>query len=129
MRLVKNKHVSFNASGKYVEHRVERKGTKDKRGRIEKYNHHRYYTDRWKRIRLSHLSKQPLCLRCLSQGVYVPAHHVDHVQPHKGDGRVFWDTANLQSLCASCHSWKTYRERQGYTDDFREYAYIYDNLK
>jgi len=33
-----------------------------------------------------------------------PASVVDHIQPHRGDPRTFWDTTNWQSLCASCHS-------------------------
>ena len=29
---------------------------------------------------------------------------VDHIKPHKGDKALFWDQANWQPLCASCHS-------------------------
>lgn len=35
---------------------------------------------------------------------------VDHVQPHEGRLERFWDRANLQALCPSCHSAKTSRE-------------------
>lgn len=27
----------------------------------------------------------------------------DHIVPHRGDGRLFWDRNNLQCLCKSCH--------------------------
>lgn len=27
----------------------------------------------------------------------------DHVKPHRGDERFFWDETNLQTLCKSCH--------------------------
>lgn len=27
----------------------------------------------------------------------------DHIKPHRGDERLFWDRANLQTLCKPCH--------------------------
>lgn len=27
----------------------------------------------------------------------------DHKTPHRGDERLFWDEANLQTLCKPCH--------------------------
>jgi 5-methylcytosine-specific restriction endonuclease McrA len=27
----------------------------------------------------------------------------DHVDPHRGDERLFWSTDNLQTLCKPCH--------------------------
>lgn len=39
---------------------------------------------------------------------------VDHIRPHKGDQELFWDPANLQSLCDSCHSRKTATEDGGF---------------
>jgi 5-methylcytosine-specific restriction protein A len=39
--------------------------------------------------------------------------HIDHIVPHSGDWERFTDEANLQTLCASCHSAKTVRERGG----------------
>lgn len=27
----------------------------------------------------------------------------DHVKPHRGDERLFWDEANLQTVCKPCH--------------------------
>ncbi|MCR8827199.1 HNH endonuclease [Photobacterium sp. TY 1-4] len=39
-----------------------------------------------------------------------PATDVDHITPHKGDRRLFFDQSNWQSLCKSCHSRKTARE-------------------
>ena len=35
---------------------------------------------------------------------------VDHIQPHKGDSELFYDAANLASLCKICHSRKTMNE-------------------
>lgn len=28
---------------------------------------------------------------------------VDHIDPHRGDMKKFWDSANWQSLCKTCH--------------------------
>ena len=36
--------------------------------------------------------------------------HVDHITPHEGDSRRFWDQDNWQTLCATCHAVKTGRE-------------------
>lgn len=64
----------------------------------------RGYDRTWQRLRLAHLGRQPLCVRCAK-----PAKHVDHIQPiAKGGPRL--DPANLQSLCHSCHSRKTATE-------------------
>lgn len=36
-------------------------------------------------------------------GQLVPASVADHIKPHRGDRGLFFDPANLQSLCKSCH--------------------------
>jgi 5-methylcytosine-specific restriction protein A len=40
----------------------------------------------------------------------VAATVVDHVVPHRGDQRLFWDTANWAPSCKPCHDAKTARE-------------------
>ena len=40
----------------------------------------------------------------------MPATQVDHIKPI-ADGGEPWDLENLRSLCASCHSKKTGRDR------------------
>jgi 5-methylcytosine-specific restriction protein A len=35
---------------------------------------------------------------------------VDHIVPHRGDQRLFWDEANWAALCKPCHDAKTARE-------------------
>jgi hypothetical protein len=43
----------------------------------------------------------PLCLGCQAAfGRYVPTAVIDHVIPHKGDMRVFWDRSKWQPACA-----------------------------
>jgi 5-methylcytosine-specific restriction protein A len=62
-----------------------------------------WYGKRWFKARLQHLAKEPLCRRHLRLGQTVAATVVDHIKPHKGDARLFWDRANWQSLCKPCH--------------------------
>lgn len=79
-----------------------------------------YDTAQWKQLRLIHLDRHPLCIRCNNLGYIKPAKDVDHVIPHKGDLNLFYDMNNLQSLCKSCHTWKTNKERKtGQVVDFR----------
>lgn len=63
-------------------------------------------------MRARHIAKHPYC-QC-------PEHEgqnhrvegsrqmvVDHIEPHRGDTRLFFDDRNLQTLTAACHnSWK-----------------------
>jgi len=43
------------------------------------------------------------CARCkriiIGKGQAV----ADHIVPHRGNERMFWDERNLQCLCAECH--------------------------
>ena len=43
----------------------------------------------------------------LKRGVLTPATVVDHIVPHRGDQRLFWDESNWQPLCKQCHDRKT----------------------
>lgn len=72
--------------------------------------HRRGYTAAWARYSRRRLIEHPLCVRCLAQGEVTPATVTDHVRPWRGDGRLFWDPANHQSLCKPCHDRKTARE-------------------
>lgn len=72
------------------------------------------YGRRWKRVRVRHLAKEPLCRYCLEQKRLTPATVVDHIKEHKGDVSLFWDPANHQSLCDPHHnSTKQAMERSG----------------
>jgi 5-methylcytosine-specific restriction protein A len=44
---------------------------------------------------------------CKAAGRLEPATVVDHVVPHRGDERLFWDKGNWQGLCKRCHDAKT----------------------
>ena len=70
----------------------------------------RGYNSRWRRESKKFLQLHPLCEECLKEGRATPATVVDHIRPHRGDPKLFWDPSNWQALCKSCHDRKTARE-------------------
>lgn len=68
----------------------------------------RGYDAAWRRIRLAHLKRHPLCADCERAGIAVPATDVDHILPLRRGGT--HAPSNLQSLCHFHHSSKTARE-------------------
>jgi 5-methylcytosine-specific restriction endonuclease McrA len=78
-------------------------------GRAER---HRFYDSKlWKQCRAVKLLDDPLCERCLAAGRVEAGRHVDHLIP-LADGGEPLDVKNLQSLCHSCHSWKSGMEKK-----------------
>lgn len=86
------------------------------------------YGGRWAKVRLAYLTKHPLCVMCDEQGRITAATVVDHIIPHRLKDalaskdseqiakaqKLFWDTSNYQSLCASHHnSTKQRMEKSG----------------
>ena len=67
----------------------------------------RGYDNKWNRARKLYLQKHPLCTECQKEGRLTPATVVDHIIPHRGDEKLFWDEQNWQPLCARCHDRKT----------------------
>lgn len=97
----------------------ERRGSAAERG----------YGARWRKARLHHLKKHPLCVLCKKAGRVTPATVVDHIEPHRlGDALasgdpvaiakarlLFWDSSRWQSTCETCHNAvKATEERSGY---------------
>lgn len=78
----------------------------------------RGYNSRWQKVRKRYLQSHPLCEECMKQGRYTKATVVDHIVPHRGDQKLFWDESNWQALCKACHDRKTGRE-----DSQPEYYY------
>lgn len=74
----------------------------------------RGYGHKWRMARARFLQLHPLCADCAKAGITTAAQVVDHIEPHKGDQYLFWNEANWQPLCQSCHSRKTAREDGGY---------------
>ena len=70
----------------------------------------RGYDGRWREARKRHLARHPLCEACAMSGRTEAATVVDHITPHRGDQRLFWDSENWQSLCRPCHNAKTMKE-------------------
>jgi 5-methylcytosine-specific restriction protein A len=64
----------------------------------------RGYGYKWQQARAGFLRSHPLCRMCEAGGRYTAATVVDHITPHRGDMAAFWNSANWQSLCATCHS-------------------------
>jgi 5-methylcytosine-specific restriction endonuclease McrA len=83
-----------------------------------RYNRQSFYkTPRWKRARVVFLKANPICKFCAELGDVTPATVVDHVTPHRGSARLFWDQRNWQALCKRCHdSVKQKIERNGYSN-------------
>ena len=90
----------------------------------------RGYGYKWQKARAAYLVKHPFCvyclrdagipvsddatavgLACMGKGIGLPyATVLDHTIPHRGDMKVFWDSANWQGLCATHHSGEKQRE-------------------
>ncbi len=70
----------------------------------------RGYGRAWQRERKKYLQLHPICVRCYEEGKIVPATVVDHIVPHRGDMKLFWDRENWQSLCKHHHDVKTKTE-------------------
>ena len=80
---------------------------------VSKAWHRLYDRPEWPRLRADQLAREPFCRECAQRGERTRATEVDHIQPHRGDLRLFLDAGNLQSLCHRCHSRKTIQENPG----------------
>lgn len=83
------------------EHRI--RGTAAQRG----------YNSAWRKARAGYLARHPLCVQCLADGITTAATVVDHIRPHRGDQRLFWNRDNWQPLCKRHHDIKTATEDGG----------------
>lgn len=63
----------------------------------------RGYGGRWQKCREAYLVRHPLCVFCEKANRIEIATVVDHIVPHKGDQKLFWDRSNWQGLCKACH--------------------------
>lgn len=76
----------------------------------------RGYGRAWQKARKAYLAAHPLCVQCKRDGLLTAARVVDHIVPHRGDMRLFWDQSNWQALCdgrtgRGCHDRKTWAGR------------------
>lgn len=66
--------------------------------------YHRLYASKaWAALRASHLAEHPLCAWCSEAGYTRAAEVVDHSLAHRGNEALFFDPANLLSLCRPHH--------------------------
>lgn len=63
----------------------------------------RGYGYKWQKAREGFLRSHPLCVMCEAEGRVTVATVVDHIVPHRGDQKLFWDKSNWQSLCKRHH--------------------------
>ncbi|WP_332712632.1 HNH endonuclease signature motif containing protein [Pelagibacterium mangrovi] len=71
----------------------------------------RGYDSRWQQARAEYLKAHP---HCSHPGCTATATVVDHIIPHRGDRKLFWDRKNWSSLCQHHHSSaKQSMERRG----------------
>ena len=68
-------------------------------------------------MRDAFLRSHPLC-QCADCGEgsirAVPSTVVDHIQPHRGDPKLFWDQKNWQAMAKKCHDRKTATQDGGF---------------
>ena len=67
---------------------------------------------------LKELGKKVLTVDFDSQANLTMATVVDHIKPHRGEQKLFWDRSNWQPLCEHHHNVKTMTE-----DRFKEYRF------
>lgn len=93
-------------SGRCEKHQQERVRRYDKaRGTAAE----RGYDERWRSARVDYLRRNSLCVICKMNRRMTPATVVDHIKPHRGDMKLFWNVDNWQSLCTFHHNAKTAR--------------------
>lgn len=89
--------------------------TTKERDRFRDAQHWRkwYRTARWKKLRWATLTRDRFtCQRCGKLEGDTSKLVADHVLPHRGDEKLFWD-GDLTTLCATCHSGAKQREERG----------------
>jgi 5-methylcytosine-specific restriction protein A len=107
---VPTRPVRYSTGNKQSSLKLSRKIADTKRGSASS----RGYGTKWRKARDAWLMAYPLCAEHESKGVLVQANVVDHIVPHGGDWKLFWDRKNWQSLCTSCHNSKTAKEDGGF---------------
>ncbi len=81
----------------------------------------RGYGSRWQKARERFFKENPLCVECRQEGRTEPAVVADHIEPHKGDKKLFWDRKNWQGLCKQHHDHKTAKQDGGFGNGNRQY--------
>ncbi len=98
--------------------RIEQRREYDARRRVQKPWRNLYKTARWAAIRQVVLADQPLCVRCLAEGVVEPATVVNHVHRHGGDEIKFF-AGPFEGICKPHHDRDVQREERASQDGGR----------
>lgn len=72
-----------------------------------------YRAPEWRNLRSNQLDRHPICRLCAVMGKQTPADTVNHIKPHRGDASLFFDPANLESLCKVHHDSTIQRHERG----------------
>jgi 5-methylcytosine-specific restriction protein A len=73
-----------------------------------------YNTARWKRLRLRIFERDGYtCQICKDTIANTSRLVADHKIAHRGDERMFWDEANIETLCKPCHDSTKQRQETG----------------
>ncbi len=75
----------------------------------------RGYDRRWRKAREAYLVRHPLCVRCKAAGRIAAAGEVDHIVPHRGEGKLFsavWATALAAILTLTAFGCQSGEQRQ-----------------
>lgn len=70
-----------------------------------------YSSHSWRKLRALKISADPCCEDCAKRGLVKAADEVHHVVARSVDASIAMDIDNLMSLCKTCHSRRTVRER------------------
>lgn len=81
----------------------------------------KYKSKRWQKLRHQKLLMQPMCERCLENGIYNSAyfiHHKEYVTDlNYEDDNVFFNIENLESLCKKHHNEEHFGSKEEYEFD------------
>lgn len=87
----------------------QRMAVQIKRERAERSEEYDYA---WSKFSKEYREVNPFCVECLKHGNYNSDHiQVDHIIPLEERPDLKYNFDNLQSICRSCHSSKTWREK------------------
>lgn len=72
-----------------------------------------YKAARWRALRLHVFARDRFtCGKCSQRERNTSLLVCDHIEPHRGRERLFWDDTNLQTLCTTCHNKLKQKEEQ-----------------
>lgn len=72
-----------------------------------------YNTARWQKLRWQVLKDAAfICAMCGKAESDTSKLVCDHIKPHRGDERLFWDRANLQCIDKACHDGEKQRREK-----------------